>query len=243
MHAHGAVFAEGEGRPRSRPDPGDPPRRRLRRRPRHQPAPGAEASNYGGMIWGVSFALHEHAVADPRSGRLMNPNLAEYHRSGERRPALDRGDPDRGARSPRERARQSRASARSGSPAPRAPSPTRSGMRRASGFATSRSPWIGCWFRSSASSGLLSSPLRVCSGSTVARHCPRRGPGAVFPCSSPGRQSSGAVAHRRRLGVLLSRRLGSTVSCRETRRLEPGPPSPPASPGPRPAGEPCIERP
>jgi xanthine dehydrogenase YagR molybdenum-binding subunit len=33
---------------------------------------------YGGMIWGVSFALHEHAVMDQRSGRTMNPNLAEY---------------------------------------------------------------------------------------------------------------------------------------------------------------------
>jgi xanthine dehydrogenase YagR molybdenum-binding subunit len=34
---------------------------------------------YGGMIWGVSFALHEQAVMDPRSGRLTNPNLDEYH--------------------------------------------------------------------------------------------------------------------------------------------------------------------
>ncbi len=33
----------------------------------------------GGMIWGVSFALHERAVIDPRSGRPMNANLAEYH--------------------------------------------------------------------------------------------------------------------------------------------------------------------
>ena len=33
---------------------------------------------YGGMIWGVSFALHEHAVLDPRSGRPMNANFAEY---------------------------------------------------------------------------------------------------------------------------------------------------------------------
>jgi len=32
----------------------------------------------GGMIWGVSFALHENAVMDPRSGRVMNANLAEY---------------------------------------------------------------------------------------------------------------------------------------------------------------------
>ncbi len=32
----------------------------------------------GGMIWGVSFALHENAVMDPRSGRTTNANLAEY---------------------------------------------------------------------------------------------------------------------------------------------------------------------
>jgi xanthine dehydrogenase YagR molybdenum-binding subunit len=33
----------------------------------------------GGMTWGISFALHEQAVTDARSGRPMNPNLAEYH--------------------------------------------------------------------------------------------------------------------------------------------------------------------
>ena len=33
---------------------------------------------YGGMIWGASFALHEQAVIDHRSGRTMNANLAEY---------------------------------------------------------------------------------------------------------------------------------------------------------------------
>jgi len=33
----------------------------------------------GGMIWGVSFALHERAVMDLRSGRTMNANLADYH--------------------------------------------------------------------------------------------------------------------------------------------------------------------
>jgi len=33
----------------------------------------------GGMIWGVSFALHEHAAMDKRSGRTMNANFAEYH--------------------------------------------------------------------------------------------------------------------------------------------------------------------
>jgi xanthine dehydrogenase YagR molybdenum-binding subunit len=34
---------------------------------------------FGGMIWGVSFALHERAVMDRRTGRTMNPDLAEYH--------------------------------------------------------------------------------------------------------------------------------------------------------------------
>lgn len=34
---------------------------------------------YGGMIWGASFALHEAASIDRRSGRIMNADLAEYH--------------------------------------------------------------------------------------------------------------------------------------------------------------------
>jgi xanthine dehydrogenase YagR molybdenum-binding subunit len=78
MHAHGAVFAE----VKVDPDLGQMRVTRL---------VGAFAAGriinprmvqsqlYGGMIWGVSFALHEHAVMDPRSGRAMNANLAEYH--------------------------------------------------------------------------------------------------------------------------------------------------------------------
>jgi xanthine dehydrogenase YagR molybdenum-binding subunit len=78
MHAHGAVFAE----VKIDPDFGQIRVTRL---------VGAFAAGkiinprmvrsqyYGGMIWGISFALHEHAVMDPRSGRPMNPNLAEYH--------------------------------------------------------------------------------------------------------------------------------------------------------------------
>jgi xanthine dehydrogenase YagR molybdenum-binding subunit len=78
MHAHGAVFAE------VKVDP-DLGRIRVTR------LVGAFAAGRiinprlvrsqlcGGMIWGVSFALHEHAVMDQRSGRPMNPNLAEYH--------------------------------------------------------------------------------------------------------------------------------------------------------------------
>jgi xanthine dehydrogenase YagR molybdenum-binding subunit len=78
MHAHGAVFAE------VRVDP-DLGQMRVTR------VVGAFAAGRiinprmvrsqlcGGMIWGVSFALHERAVMDPRSGRPMNPNLGEYH--------------------------------------------------------------------------------------------------------------------------------------------------------------------
>ena len=34
---------------------------------------------FGGMIWGTSFALHEEAITDKRTGRIMNADLAEYH--------------------------------------------------------------------------------------------------------------------------------------------------------------------
>jgi xanthine dehydrogenase YagR molybdenum-binding subunit len=78
MHAHGAVFAE------VKVDP-ELGQMRVTR------VVGAFAAGRiinprmvrsqlcGGMIWGVSFALHEHAVMDARSGRVMNPNLGEYH--------------------------------------------------------------------------------------------------------------------------------------------------------------------
>jgi xanthine dehydrogenase YagR molybdenum-binding subunit len=39
--------------------------------------PRLRSQYYGGMIWGISFALHEQALLDPRSGRVMNANLAE----------------------------------------------------------------------------------------------------------------------------------------------------------------------
>jgi xanthine dehydrogenase YagR molybdenum-binding subunit len=78
MHAHGAVFAE----VKVDPELGQIRATRL---------VGAFAAGriinprlvrsqyYGGMIWGVSFALHEHAVVDRRSGRTMNADLGEYH--------------------------------------------------------------------------------------------------------------------------------------------------------------------
>jgi len=78
MHAHGAVFAE------VKVDP-DLGQIRVTRmvgafavgrviNPRM-----VRSQLFGGMIWGVSFALHEQAVMDRRSGRILNANLAEYH--------------------------------------------------------------------------------------------------------------------------------------------------------------------
>jgi xanthine dehydrogenase YagR molybdenum-binding subunit len=78
MHAHGAVFAE----VKVDPDLGQIRVTRM---------VGAFAAGriinprlvrsqiFGGMIWGVSFALHEHAVTDRRSGRILNADLANYH--------------------------------------------------------------------------------------------------------------------------------------------------------------------
>lgn len=39
----------------------------------------ARSQLQGGMIWGLSFALHEAAAHDPRTGRSMNADLAGYH--------------------------------------------------------------------------------------------------------------------------------------------------------------------
>jgi xanthine dehydrogenase YagR molybdenum-binding subunit len=78
MHAHGAVFAE----VKVDPDLGQVRASRM---------VGAFAAGriinphlvrsqiYGGMIWGLSFALHERAIMDLRSGRTLNANLGEYH--------------------------------------------------------------------------------------------------------------------------------------------------------------------
>jgi xanthine dehydrogenase YagR molybdenum-binding subunit len=78
MHAHGAVFAE----VKVDPDLGQIRVSRMI---------GAFAAGrvinprmvksqlLGGMIWGVSFTLHEQAITDQRSGRILNANLGEYH--------------------------------------------------------------------------------------------------------------------------------------------------------------------
>jgi xanthine dehydrogenase YagR molybdenum-binding subunit len=33
----------------------------------------------GGIVWGIGMALHEQSLLDPRAGRFVNNNLAEYH--------------------------------------------------------------------------------------------------------------------------------------------------------------------
>ena len=77
MHAHGAVFAEVKV---------DPQLGQIRvTRMVGAFAAGrvinprmVRSQYFGGMIWGVSFALHEEAVFDRRTGRIVNANFGEY---------------------------------------------------------------------------------------------------------------------------------------------------------------------
>jgi xanthine dehydrogenase YagR molybdenum-binding subunit len=39
----------------------------------------AESQVLGGMIWGISKALHEETILDHQFGKYMNANLGEYH--------------------------------------------------------------------------------------------------------------------------------------------------------------------
>jgi xanthine dehydrogenase YagR molybdenum-binding subunit len=39
----------------------------------------ARSQLMGGMVWGMSMALHEHSEMDHRFGQVMNHDLAEYH--------------------------------------------------------------------------------------------------------------------------------------------------------------------
>jgi len=78
MHAHGAVFAEVKvdsqlGQVRCTRLVGAFAAGRVIN-PRM-----VQSQYYGGMIWGMSFALHEQALTDGRTGRVMNANLAEYN--------------------------------------------------------------------------------------------------------------------------------------------------------------------
>jgi xanthine dehydrogenase YagR molybdenum-binding subunit len=77
MHAHGAVFAE----VKVDPELGQIRATRLWRscsRHDHQSSLGAEPILQRNDL-GISFALHEQAVMDQRTGRIMKANLAEYH--------------------------------------------------------------------------------------------------------------------------------------------------------------------
>ena len=39
----------------------------------------ARSQILGGVVWGIGMALHEETMIDHRFGRVMNPNIAEYH--------------------------------------------------------------------------------------------------------------------------------------------------------------------
>ena len=39
----------------------------------------AHSQLVGGMVWGIGFALHENTVRDPRTGRVVTRDLADYH--------------------------------------------------------------------------------------------------------------------------------------------------------------------
>jgi xanthine dehydrogenase YagR molybdenum-binding subunit len=39
----------------------------------------ARSQLLGGMTWGLSMALHEQSVLDPRFGHIVNHDFAEYH--------------------------------------------------------------------------------------------------------------------------------------------------------------------
>src|SRR5207244_2074282 len=39
----------------------------------------ARSQILGGVVWGIGMALHEETLIDHKSGRIMNPNIAEYH--------------------------------------------------------------------------------------------------------------------------------------------------------------------
>ena len=78
MHAHGAVFAEVKvdpelGMVRASRLVGAFAAGRIIN-------PRLAKSQYlGGMIWGLSFALHEEAIFDRRTGRIVNANFGEYY--------------------------------------------------------------------------------------------------------------------------------------------------------------------
>ena len=39
----------------------------------------ASSQIMGSVVWGIGMALHEETLVDHNFGRIMNPNIAEYH--------------------------------------------------------------------------------------------------------------------------------------------------------------------
>ncbi len=78
LHSFGAVFVEVEV---------DEPLAQIRVRRvvgtygagRILNAKTARSQFIGGVVWGIGMALMEHTMVDPKSGRVVNANLAQYH--------------------------------------------------------------------------------------------------------------------------------------------------------------------
>jgi xanthine dehydrogenase molybdopterin-binding subunit B len=103
----------------------------------------ARSQFLGGMTWGLSMALHEESVLDPRFGDYVNHDFAEYHIATN----ADVGEIDVSwieEDDPHVNPMGVKALARSASSAPPLPSPTPSIMPRASASAICRSHSISC---------------------------------------------------------------------------------------------------
>ena len=104
----------------------------------------ARSQFIGGMTMGLSMALHENSVLDPRSGHVVNHDFAEYHIAANADVDDVAGALARRARPARQRDGVARASARSASSARRRPWPTPCTTPPASACATCRSRWTRC---------------------------------------------------------------------------------------------------
>jgi xanthine dehydrogenase YagR molybdenum-binding subunit len=78
MHSFGAVFAEVA----VDPDLGEVRVRRIVARysvGKLLNAKTARSQFIGGIVWGIGMGLTEETIVDPKSGRVLNANLAQYH--------------------------------------------------------------------------------------------------------------------------------------------------------------------
>ena len=79
MHSYGAQFCEVRVNEVTGEVAGSALARLVRQRPHPQSRRRPPASSAAASSWGIGMALTEETLFDERSGRIMNPSLAEYH--------------------------------------------------------------------------------------------------------------------------------------------------------------------